>query len=220
METSDSNSCHTACLNPQPQDWSEACPFDPPPAVNSSWCCIPMAHTSLWASQSFPSCYSTGMGHSSGTCLWQASAFTLTLVSWGPLPGSQVTNANTHTHTCYLGHKLQKHTAHSNPNLLKREALKCDPNHLKSIGIIVREVLPSGVSQPDNITLLWFRLWLSAVNQSLPQRLLPAPLRSNHCFCIPLSLCNCWVVLLKRDNSCVTDKAEGGHPMSNGCKSW
>lgn len=119
----------------------------PPPAENSSWCRFPMAHTWLWALQSFPSCCTAGMGGSAGTCLWQASAFTLTLVSWGRLPGSQVTNANTHS-APDTRLKSRMHTGKL--NLQNQEALKCDLNHLKSIGIIVREVLTSHVSLSDS----------------------------------------------------------------------
>ena len=51
-------------------------------------------HTWPWVLPYFPSCCAAGMGGSAGTCLWQTSAFTPTLVSWGRLPGSQVTYAN------------------------------------------------------------------------------------------------------------------------------
>lgn len=42
------------------------------------------------------------------------------------------------------------HIHSGNPNLLTQEALKCDPNHLKSICIIVSEVLASHVSLSDS----------------------------------------------------------------------
>lgn len=141
---------HTAGFSLNPQDCSEACSFDPPLAGNSSWCCIPMAHTWLWALQPFPSCCVPGMG-SAGTCLWQASAFTLTLVSCDWLPSSQVTNANTHC----LRHRLQKcrHTDCAR-NRQNQEPLKSDPNHLKSICTIVRADLASHVSLSDSKTCL------------------------------------------------------------------
>lgn len=52
---------HTACFSLKPWDWSEAFTFDPPPAGNSSWCCLPKAHTWLWALRSFPSCYTAAL---------------------------------------------------------------------------------------------------------------------------------------------------------------
>ena len=137
---------HTHTHSIKPHDCSEACSFDPSVAGNSSWCCIPMAHAQLWVLQSFPSCRTAGMGGSAGTCLWQASAFTLTLVSWGRLPDSQVTNANKHC----LWHRLQHACTRTIQNLQKQEALKYGPDHLKSIGIIVREVLASHVSLSDS----------------------------------------------------------------------